>query len=79
MRKDLTEKLFNRFDFYKPEKPTSESLMSFGFECSDGWFNLLWSLSEWIEQILDRDTEGLKDNFYVVQVKEKFGGLLSKR
>jgi len=46
-------------------QPPSESLMCFGFECGDGWFQLIWDLSEKLE------AEGI----VAVQVKEKFGSL----
>jgi len=46
-------------------KPLTESLMGFGFECGDGWFDLIRDLSEKLE---DKGVEA-------VQVKEKFGGL----
>jgi len=42
-----------------------ESNMAFGFECSDGWFELLKELSEKLEP----------QGVVASQVKEKFGGL----
>jgi len=39
----------------------------FSFECGDGWFNLIYSLSETLVK--------LKFNNPILQVKEKFGGL----
>ncbi len=76
MKKELEEKLFNRFNFFKPGKSPKETLMCFGFECDDGWFDLIWKLCENIEKELKYlyilyDEEPFK----VVQVKEKFGGL----
>lgn len=83
MNRELSKKLFNRFDFYKPQKPMTESLMGFGFECSDGWYQLIWDLSEAIEKELEKSdiTTRAKDklsdypSFEVIQVKEKFGEL----
>lgn len=84
MNKENEEKLFNRFKFFKPERPASEALMCFGFECSDGWFDLIWKLCEDVEKELSKQgspkekTKRLLQNygdFEVVQVKEKFGGL----
>lgn len=46
-------------------KPVTESLMPFGFECGDGWFELIKELSEKLEP------HGVE----AMQVKEKFGGL----
>lgn len=83
MNKELDQKLFERFDFYKPERPITQGLMGFGFECSDGWFQLIWDLSEAIEKELEKEDvvtqakQKLGDTSYfeVVQVKEKFGEL----
>ena len=47
--------------------PPSKSSMCFGFECGDGWFDLIDRLSAEITDI-DPDVR-------VMQVKEKFGGL----
>lgn len=69
MTKELEKKFFDRFSFFKPEKPMTESLMCFGFECSDGWYDLLWRLCE------DIDKMEKPEGFEVVQVKEKFGSL----
>lgn len=85
MTKELEDKFFNRFFFYRPELPMSESLMCFGFECGDGWGDLLWDLSEKIEKEIFKSVGSpeaakalLSDTvmiFNVVQVKEKFGTL----
>jgi len=87
MNEENTEKLFKRFDFFYPETPITQSLMAFGFECGDGWFQLIWNLCENIEKELQK---GLKKTdpkkrtkdllrgahkFRVSQVKEKFGTL----
>jgi len=69
MKKELENKLFQKFKFFDPYKSPQKGLMCFGFECSDGWFNLIWDLCEKIEK-----TSPSK-NFEVLQVKEKFGGL----
>lgn len=68
MNKENTEKLFNRFEFFYPERPITEALMCFGFECGDGWFDLIWNLCEEIDKIKGPE-------FSVFQVKEKFGSL----
>lgn len=69
MNNKLEQEIFDRFKFFKPERSIIEALMAFGFECGDGWFNLIWKLCEDIEK-----TKPAED-FEVVQVKEKFGGL----
>lgn len=84
MKKELENKLFNRFEFYRPDLPQTASLMCFGFECGDGWFDLIWELSEKIEKLentnesMDKKAKRLllgNNSINVVQVKEKFGGL----
>ncbi len=70
MNKENTEKLFTRFKFFRPERSIRESLMAFGFECGDGWFELIWNLCSVIEILLPPKAE-----FEVLQVKEKYGGL----
>jgi len=66
MNPELEQKFFDRFKFFHPEKSPKETLMCFGFECSDGWFQLIWDLCEDLEKIVPED-------FEVIQVKEKFG------
>lgn len=77
MNKENTEILLDRFpDLYRGRaKPITQSLMAFGFECADGWFDLLIELSEKIDQIAKSGE--VSDNEYpeVMQVKEKYGGL----
>jgi hypothetical protein len=85
MNEENTKKLFNRFDFFQPSEPITRSLMAFGFECGDGWFQLIWDLCEKIEEELKNIEIAPKEEtkrllrgqslFNVVQVKEKFGTL----
>lgn len=70
MNEQNTQKLFQDFPtFFRPEKGPQQTLMCFGFECDDGWFNLIYKLCEDIRDL--NPPEG----FEVIQVKEKFGGL----
>lgn len=74
MSPEKTDKLIKNFPILyglKDAAPT-EALMCFGFECDDGWVDLIWMLSEKIEQ-WNRDHP--KDTIRATQVKEKFGGL----
>lgn len=49
-----------------------ESAMAFGFECGDGWFDIIDAASAKLEAI----NRGLgKEKIVAEQVKEKFGGL----
>lgn len=78
MNEGLTKKLVDRFGFYKMDRPLTESLMGFGFEVGDGWFNIIWNLSERLESFLAKipgTPVTQKNPFEPVQVKEKFGGL----
>ena len=69
MRKELTEKLYNDFpDLYEQRAwSIQESCMPWGFECGDGWYDLIYQLS--------KDLMATCDKVRAVQVKEKFGGL----
>ena len=68
MNQEYTDYLFKNFPFFHPEAPLTESSMSYGFDCGDGWFNLIKKLCE---KLMALDLEG----FRVVQVKKKFSGL----
>jgi hypothetical protein len=72
------------------DKPLTESLMAFGFECGDGWFDLLDELSRGIEEInlkimappwhvkawnWVRGRNTVPVHVEALQVKEKFGTL----
>jgi len=70
MKEDLEERLFSRFpSFFRYRSNLRASLMGFGFECGDGWFDLIWKLCEDIERAVP------PEGFNVAQVKEKYGGL----
>lgn len=68
MKPELEDKLIRRFPklYGQHNKPMPETCMCWGFECGDGWFDLIWELSEKLEQF---------DELEAFQVKEKFGGL----
>ncbi len=84
MTRKLEKRLTDRFSFYRTELPMTESLMCFGFNCGDGWFDLIWELSEKIEKLelnqydADESAKMLllgESKLNVQQVKEKFGEL----
>ena len=79
MKKELENKIFERFPTLFPNGrnvDTKKSLMSFGIEVGEGWYDLIYELCEKIERILNQKGNGkLKENFIVVQIKEKFGML----
>jgi len=58
--------------------PVKESLMSMGFMCKDGWFDLIYELSLKITNLacINNITVEESENYPLVsQVKEKFGQL----
>lgn len=55
-----------------PKIFTGRSREFWGFECGDGWFNLIDGLCEKIQKEVDSGTE---PQVVAQQVKEKFGGL----
>lgn len=67
MNDHFTKILFDAFpNLYKgKDQPITENLMPFGFDHGDGWFLIIWNLSEKLEPM------GVK----AVQVKEKYGTL----
>jgi hypothetical protein len=71
MKKENEELLFDEFPimFRGRHKSLTESLMPFGFECGDGWFDLLYELCTNIQKA------NPPEEFEVVQVKEKYGTL----
>lgn len=79
MTPEHTQQLFDAFPrLYRGRaKPAQESMMASGFSCSDGWFALIWQLSQAIEQIAQQ--EGLdacgQDWPEAMQVKQKCGTL----
>ena len=75
MSPEHEKQLFDRFAFFRPDRPLTASLMGFGFECGDGWFKLLEKLCEEIDEHLRAMKPAAAMPFEVIQVKEKFGGL----
>lgn len=73
MNKELSQKLFSnyKFLFQDPETGEIEQLMCFGFECGDGWYNILDSLfSELSDNVwsLTLEKEGLKREIEKTQI-----------
>lgn len=74
LEKCLQEEFPNLYkDLYGP---MNETTMHWGFTCNDGWFILIWKLSEKLEKLIIKWKEENPDNQYIpkaAQVKEKFG------
>jgi hypothetical protein len=76
MRKELEQKLVERWpSWFDIHGDVRHTLMRFGFQHGDGWFNLLWRLCEDLEPLVAEMEKESKQSFEVLQVKEKFGGL----
>lgn len=80
MKKALTAEIYLKCPiiFRGHSKGPKQTLMYFGFECDDGWFDLISELSYQIERIARKLREtGVAPNRtpMVSQVKEKYGTL----
>lgn len=79
MTPENTAKLYQAFPalYRGKDKSLQESCMSRGFECDDGWFELIWNLSHAIEE--SAQASGLSPTHSnwpeAFQVKQKFGSL----
>jgi len=47
----------------------------FGFECGDGWYEILEQLLDHIDSYFKHKHKGVPEGFCIAQIKEKFGGL----
>lgn len=63
------------YSFIKPDPTFKSNLMAFGYECGDGWLPLIEELFDKIQNLLDTKYPEEKENFQVLQVKEKYATL----
>lgn len=80
MRSDLDKKLIENFPLLYADRHASmmQTCMCWGFECADGWFDLIYKLSSQLEPLIKKYIEEHPDEEYhprAAQVKEKYGGL----
>ena len=79
MREELDNKLCEKYPkiFADRNRPMTETCMCWGFECGDGWFNIIDQLCSNIQHHIDwkNRTEGKVAQVVAEQVKEKFGTL----
>jgi hypothetical protein len=75
MTPENAQRLFERFDhLYRGRHlPLTQNLMSDGFDCGDGWYDLLYELSAQLEAYCQEHPEA--GILIAVQVKQKFGEL----
>lgn len=52
-----------------------QTAMCWGFECGDGWYDILWRLSAKLEKMILEMPEDEREGFSAIQVKEKYGTL----
>ena len=59
MKAEKTKKLWEDFPLLYGHKDRSirESLIPFGFECGDGWYDLIYNLSSKLESIIQKTYE----------------------
>ncbi|MCP2041228.1 hypothetical protein L1281_001822 [Neisseria sp. HSC-16F19] len=74
MKKELDQLLCARYPliFAAPPHVLSEPCTVLGFECGDGWFDLIDVLCERLQSLTDQDGA---PQVVAAQVKEKWGGL----
>ena len=77
MNKELQQYLFVNFKWFNYPTIKNRPIMpiQLGIDCNDGWFNLIKLLAEDIDKELKTLPKKIKKDFYVDQIKEKFGGL----
>jgi hypothetical protein len=86
MREELDEQLCKKYPliFKNRHGDIRETLMCFGFEHGDGWYQILDSLCGNIQSYIDWNNKNFDKGYtqykqipqvVAVQVKEKFGGL----
>lgn len=76
MNQENQKKLNDRFGhLLNAHRTPNHALAMFGFECGDGWYNLLFNLLTDIENYFKTQPRDVVDSFSVQQIKEKFGTL----
>lgn len=79
MTPENTMKLYSAFPglYRGKDKTLQESMMSFGFDCGDGWFDLIWRLSNDIEAVVRREEIDPESSDWpeASGIKQKFGTL----
>ena len=77
MNKELDEKLCAKYPkiFADRHGDMRTTAMCWGFDCNDGWYNLLNGLCDSIQSYLDNNPHLKVTQVIATQVKEKYGGL----
>ena len=74
MRDELQQKLYDKFPkiFAQKDLSPAETLMCWGIECGDGWYDLIHDVCHYAQFQTDHNKA---PQMVAVQVKEKFGTL----
>jgi hypothetical protein len=76
MQKALEQKLVERWPlWFNIAGDIRYTAMPRGFEHDDGWFDIVWRLCMGLEPLVADFEQETGNQFEVLQVKEKFGGL----
>jgi hypothetical protein len=81
MKEQLDEQLVKRYPkiFRDRHGDIAQTCMVWGFECGDGWFNIINQLCSCIQNRIDWSEKAgssyVIEQVVATQVKEKFGGL----
>jgi hypothetical protein len=79
MKKELDEQLCQKYPliFANRHLPMNETAMCWGFDCGDGWFNIVDQLCSNIQHHIDwkNKKEPVVEQVVADQIKEKFGTL----
>lgn len=76
MNQKLTNQLYEKYpDFFADRtRPMNETCMCWGFDCGNGWYDILDEMCGEIEEVFKQEPD-LRGVLRAVQVKEKFGTL----
>ena len=77
MRAELDKRLCEEFPnlYRNRNRSMMETCMCWGFDCDDGWYNLIYNLSAQLEAEIMMMPEEHRPTFCAAQVKEKYGTL----
>lgn len=77
MRQEFDERLCQEFPNLYGDRngDKTQTLMCWGFSHGDGWFNIIYELSQKLEAAILKLPEEERASYRAVQVKEKFGTL----
>lgn len=77
MKKELDDALCRDFPLLYADRHASmqETCMCWGFDCDDGWHDIIREASAKLEALIVAMPEDQRQHYRAAQVKEKFGGL----